>query len=34
MKMKENTIESNKKRAQKQQMQITTCQTNTRIRNE
>jgi hypothetical protein len=26
-----NMIESNNKRAQKQQMQVTTCQTNTRI---
>ncbi len=27
-------IESNNKRAQKQQMQVTTCQTNTRIKSE
>jgi hypothetical protein len=34
MKMRENMIENNNKRAQKQQMQITTCQTNTRIKSE
>lgn len=32
--MRKNTTKSNNKRAQKQQMQITTCQTNTRIKNE